>query len=76
MPPSFGETHSLNFEQQMVYTMMVAAPSMLPSMPFNQEAHDVGVVLKGMFQRGELRRMHLDYEGVVRVFAADEAQLC
>lgn len=76
MPPSFGETHRLSFEQQMVYTMMVAAPSMLPAMPFNEEAHEVGVELKGMFHRGELRRMHLDPEGVVRVFAAEDVQLC
>jgi len=75
MPPKFGETHSLNFEQQMVYTMMVGSPSILPTMPFNKETQEVGMELKRLFQEGVLSDMYMDVDGVVRVFDSESRRL-
>ena len=59
------QAKNLSFEQQMVYTMMMAAPSMLPEMPANKEALEVGLQLKALFAEGILKDMYLDHDGVV-----------
>lgn len=55
----------MSFEQQMVYTMMMTAPSMLPEMPANKEALEVGLQLKALFAEGILKDMYLDHDGIV-----------
>lgn len=55
----------LSFEQQMVYTMMMAPPSMLPETPFNKEAHEVGMQIKSLFTKGILKNMYMDHDGTV-----------
>jgi hypothetical protein len=59
------QAKSMSFEQQMVYTMMMTAPSMLPEMPANKEALEVGLQLKALFAEGILKDMYLDHDGIV-----------
>ena len=60
-----AQAKNLTFEQQMVYTLMMASPSMLPDMPVNKEALEVGLQIKSLFAQGILKDMHLDQDGVV-----------
>ena len=45
--------------------MMMAPPSMLPEMPVNNEALQIGLQIKALFTQGILKGMRLDQNGVV-----------
>lgn len=59
------QAKNLSFEDQMIYTMMMAPPSMLPEMPVNNEALQIGLQIKALFTQGILKGMRLDQNGVV-----------
>lgn len=55
----------MNFEQQVVYNLMMMPVAKIPPFPPNKEAMEVGEQIKKLYDNGTFQKMTLDSNGIV-----------